>query len=515
MVKLVYTQVLGTCGLIAVEVRVLSSPLMPFVLNTFSYLRSFLATGNIYSTDILDIIIVTFFIYVGLLLLKQTKSYLLLVGVLILVGLYILSRLLNLYLTTLALQSVFSVLFIILIVVFQREIRRFLEVVAQISTRQIKVRHQTPATAYAADLVQCIAQFSHEKIGALIVLTGRDNIDRHLAGGVLSDSLISEELLSSIFDPHSEGHDGAAIITKSRLASFGVHLPLSNNFKEVGKHGTRHGAALGISEISDALAIVVSEEKGTISVAREGKLKLLNSVEELTVILNRFVKDNFGTEKPNMIRDFIKKDTRLKLLSLACALLLWATFAFRAETIRRVYTLPITFKSLPENTLIEDYSPKDIKITLESRGEVNFQNLGPDSFSLNLESSQLQNGLNQISITENNIRHPLNLNLVNIDPPRVYLSVKKYRPENVPVKITLVGQLAKGYSASADSDPQEVNLWVLEGTSTPKEISTPPIDISGATADIIRELELVLPPGVKSPSGEQVRVTVAITIAKQ
>ena len=111
-----------------------------------------------------------------------------------------------------------------------------------------------------------------KRIGALIVLQGNDPLERHINGGTSLDGLVSEPLLESLFDPHSIGHDGAVIINGNRIAKFGCHLPLSINTSKYGNIGLRHTAALGLAERSDAICVVVSEEKGTISTGLSGNI---------------------------------------------------------------------------------------------------------------------------------------------------------------------------------------------------------------------------------------------------
>ena len=136
------------------------------------------------------------------------------------------------------------------------------------------------------------------------------------------DGVISEDVMLSIFDPTSPGHDGAMILNKNRIEKFGVHLPLSNNFREIGKHGTRHSAALGIAERSDALALVVSEESGMMSLAQNGSLKEVKSLEELELRLNKFLREKLPDDYANSFTDIIRYNMREKIAALAIAILL-------------------------------------------------------------------------------------------------------------------------------------------------------------------------------------------------
>lgn len=166
---------------------------------------------------------------------------------------------------------------IVIVIIFQEELRYFFEQVASWSlNREIfGVKKKVLADEDIETLSRAVKDFAREGIGALIVVQGKDIIVRHLEGGHDLNGELSGPLLESIFDPHSCGHDGAVVIAGKTVTKFACHLPLSKNFDKLKKHGTRHAAALGLSELTDALCLVVSEEYGTISVVRKGNIQLL------------------------------------------------------------------------------------------------------------------------------------------------------------------------------------------------------------------------------------------------
>src|SRR3989344_1280958 len=165
-------------------------------------------TQNFYFADFLDVIIVTLLIYSAILFFKQTRSLPALVGIGMLVALYIIAQVFNFYLTSLALQSFFAVFIVVLVVIFQEELRRFFEIIAAWSTRQNIVQPIASGSSAMNELVQAISRLAYTKTGALIVLAGQENIGRHADGGKTLDGVVSEELLLSIFDATSPGHDG-------------------------------------------------------------------------------------------------------------------------------------------------------------------------------------------------------------------------------------------------------------------------------------------------------------------
>lgn len=247
----------------------------------------------------LDIAFMALILYFTLIWFKRTRAAFVLTGIVIVAGFYLLSRQFNLTLTAAVFENFFAIILIALVVIFQEELRHFFERVAvwSLNRRVLKRQALILSRREVQILVRTIMDLSKEKVGALIVLKGRDSIVRHLHGGIDLNGELSEPLLKSLFDPNSIGHDGAIVIEGNRVSEFSTHLPLSKNLKKIGGGGTRHTAALGLSELTDALCIVVSEERGTISVARHGELDSVSNPERLGVILEKFYQEMNPREK--------------------------------------------------------------------------------------------------------------------------------------------------------------------------------------------------------------------------
>ena len=217
-----------------------------------------------------DIAFMTILVYTIVIFFKRTKAASVLAGILIIGILYLLSRQFNWVLTASLFQQFFAVILIVIVVIFQEELRRFFEQVAvwSLKDRKLGRRKLIRMTRKEVEiLVRTATDFAREKIGALIVIKGKDTIVRHLEGGIDLNGELSEVILKSIFDPASPGHDGAIVIENGKVMQFGCQLPLSKDFQKLHRTGTRHAAALGLAELTDALCLVVSEERGTISVA--------------------------------------------------------------------------------------------------------------------------------------------------------------------------------------------------------------------------------------------------------
>lgn len=473
-------------------------------------------TQNFYLADFFDVAIVALLIYSAILLFKQTRSTPAIIGIGILIVLYGIARLFNLYLTSLALQTFFGVFLVVLVVIFQNELRRFFEFIAMVSTRKRAQQAENLTSMPMQELVRAMASLAHKKIGALVVLVGHQNIDRLIEGGKALDGLISEEFLESIFDPSTSGHDGALIIEKNRISQFSAHLPLSTNFKEIGKHGTRHGAALGISEQSDTLVIVVSEERGTISIARNGTLKALKNAAELEEHIYNFLKEKFPEETYKTWETLLKKNLLEKIAAIACALLLWFFIAFPAGTVQRDIVVPITYKNVPENLVVEDTSQKEITVTFSARGELAFEQFEQKDFEIAINGNTLKPGANSIKIEERMMARPINFSVVKAVPAALQLNVKQYNEFEIPIKIITKGRVARSVKfVSAAPNPSSIKILIRDGTEPPASINTEPINIENLSETKMFEANIVFPQNTRIPKLQKSSISVLIEVQQK
>ncbi len=293
------------------------------ILNTIPFLQNIAITLGI--KDILDILIVAFLIYISILIVKRTHSTFIFFGVAILGSIYLAARVFNLSLTIVIFQTIFPFLVFVLVVIFQREIRYFFEWMATWPLLSFLKPKSTATEATLNDIVAAVIRLAETKTGALIVLTGRQSIDRFLSGGFPLQGKISVPLLLSIFDESSPGHDGAVIVDNNRIEKFGARLPLAEKF-EYENLGTRHCAALGLSERSDALVIAVSEERGTISYAFGGTLTTVKEPIELKEALQDFLKDKMPEQQKSPLHTLITSNVPEKIAALAVAVAAWLLY---------------------------------------------------------------------------------------------------------------------------------------------------------------------------------------------
>jgi len=228
-------------------------------------------------TGVVDILIVAFLIYELIMIVRGTRAAHILAGILTIVVIYIAAHWLGLNLLYSILSQVMPVMAIAIVVLFQSEIRRTLARIGRkrFLARRFRRRESTEEIQLA------LARLSQERTGALIVLERDIGLRTFIESGVRLDAHLSRDLLLSVFHKDTALHDGAAIVQKDRLGAAACFLPLSMNPAISTKLGTRHRAAIGITEETDCLAIVVSEENGRISVAAFGELEADLTVEEV------------------------------------------------------------------------------------------------------------------------------------------------------------------------------------------------------------------------------------------
>lgn len=245
-----------------------------------------------YVSATLDVILVSILIYTVLLLVRGTRGQAMLLGLFIIGVFYVISRWFSLVTLNWILSNFLGSVILVIVVLFQEDLRRGLIKVGLIpgfggglpSDIDLSIR----------EISRAVAELSQKKVGALIVVRRDVGLEDYLEHSLKLDALVSRELLISIFAKSSPLHDGAVIIEGNRILAAGAVLPLTFDPSVSGAYGTRHRAALGLSERTDAVVVVVSEQTGAVSLVREGRIttdfderSLYNALHRLTLLRNR------------------------------------------------------------------------------------------------------------------------------------------------------------------------------------------------------------------------------------
>lgn len=469
--------------------------------------------------DLLDIALVAIALYCGLSWLRQRATRSILVALVLFGAVYALARFTEMYLTSYLFEAGFLVIILVLIIAFQEDIRRGLEQLAAWSPLRSRRAFPSRATARGTitdSLVETVVRFAEQSIGALIVLRGHEPLDRHVRGGVPLDAVPSDLLLLSIFEPHSPGHDGAVIIHDDRITHMAAHLPLSNELTRLPSPGTRHAAALGLAERSDALVIAVSEERGVISVAQRGRLEEVTSPTELKTTLQQFRDRIAPAPSTPLWRAELTHRWGLKTASVLCAACLWLLFAFRVETVQRSYVVPVEFRNVPADWSLEHSAVDRVQVSV-SGPERAFDLLDPATLVVSVDLSHPQEGWQKLEVTQKNLNVPNGL-VVDEIRPRV-LEVQMFRMTKVEVAVRpqLVGQPPPSLRlVDVEVEPTRIHVLVRRSRADSwGEIETEPIDLEAIDETRTVERSLNVPETVRIPPEAPTTVQVTLTIAQE
>lgn len=465
--------------------------------------------------DFLDIGIISAFIYIILAWLQKARARFIFIGMIAIGLIYIMARLLGLYLTTMALQAFFAVALIMVVVIFQDDLRHFFERIAIVGiTRR---RHITTSSDEKIDiLISAIANLSRKKIGALIVLKGKDPLDRHLEAGIHIDGLMSQVLLESIFDPHVPSHDGAVIVEGGRVARLGCHLPLSTNINEIGRLGTRHAAALGITEHTDSLSLVVSEEHGTIAVADNGKMKHIKEITQLKSILKYFYNTRYPEKKGLGFLNFLVEHFPEKIIAVILACSLWMAFGHRTEMVRRDMVIPIEYRNLAADRIIKEPKVKEVTVTL-SGTEQEFSLIKSKEMKISVDTSEIKDGENIFVLTKDLVRNNAGLAVVNIDPDEIPLNSYRMIPIEIAIELKTKGTPPKDITIT-DMKVEPKTVPAFFPSILPKakaSISMEPVDLSSIIDNTVIVPKLSIAPDINFPNDRYPEVKVTINAKKK
>jgi len=368
-----------------------------------------------------DVSIVTVTVFVLLRTFRSSRARLALVGMSVVGLVDLAARQIGLPLTAWFFQGLFLVSAVVLVLSFQDDLKRFFERLAVLGLGR---RRAPPEEGPLEVVVRATFDLAAARRGALIVLPGRDPLDTHLEGGFPLEGSLSEPLLLSLFDPHSPGHDGAAVVDSGRVRRFAVHLPMSSDFAQLGLRGTRHAAALGLSEQSDALCIAVSEERGTVCVARAGSLKEADGPDALRRLLRAFVDE--ARPRPPALPSRKRVLARLRewALALAVAAGLWLLVVPGSEMSEATLNVPVGVGNLPAGYALEAVTPASVTVTVTGVRRRLFV-LQPADVTVSVDALLAQLGRRTFELTPQSVRAPRGVTVMLVQPDRVMLDLRE------------------------------------------------------------------------------------------
>ncbi|MBW2494779.1 MAG: DNA integrity scanning protein DisA nucleotide-binding domain protein [Deltaproteobacteria bacterium] len=370
--------------------------------------------------ELVDLAVVWLMVWAGIAWLRATPARLAMAGLGILVAIYLVAKQFGLVLTTWIFQGFAAIAVLVAVVVFQQDLRRLFEQIAALGLRR---RLPAPGPDAVDTLVRAIANLAEHRRGALIVLPGHEPVEGHADGGLILDARISEPLLLSLFDPNSPGHDGAVVFSGDRATRFAVHLPLSANRRQLGQRGTRHAAALGLAERTDALCIAVSEERGEVSVAQAGRIRTLRRPEQVADEIRSFLAQlgPADDESPAWLNRLVRQ-WRQALLALPIAGLLWVLAIPGGTVVEIQREVPVSFNGVPQAFEVASVEPERVLVTLAGRRRDLFF-LGAEKLGVRVDAILIELGRRSFALSAANVRHPENVEVRNIEPDRVKIAL--------------------------------------------------------------------------------------------
>ncbi|WP_295917039.1 diadenylate cyclase CdaA [Anaerovibrio lipolyticus] len=260
--------------------------------------------------DVVDILIVAVILYKVYEMLQDTRAITLLKGLIVLMIVTLLAGFLELHVISWLLQKTVTLLFVALPIVFQPELRRALERLGQGRFLGLdQYLDVEEANSLTNEIDKAVFNMADKKIGALLVIEKNVGINEIIDTGIKIEGLITTEFLMNVFIPNTPLHDGAAVVRGKRLVAAGCYLPLTENRSLSSELGTRHRAAIGLSEQCDAVIIIVSEETGVVSVAENGRIERYMTHDSLRQrIRPLFVKEKSSIKFKDIIANWRKKD---------------------------------------------------------------------------------------------------------------------------------------------------------------------------------------------------------------
>ncbi len=376
-------------------------------------------------TDVLDVAIVAAMVFAGIVWLRRSRARFAALGIGLVGALYLVVSRLDFELTAWILQGFLAIVVIVTVVVFQDDLRRLFERIAVVGLGR---RTPAPPPGALEAIARALARLASRPIGALLVVPGREPLDRHLEGGIELDGLVSEPLLLSLFDPGSPGHDGAIVVQGERVARFAVHLPLSTSREQLGALGTRHAAALGLAERCDALCIVVSEERGTLSAAHDGRLESLHGAEALARVLRRHLAAIAPAPGPRTRWRALAARWPEALAAFAIAAALWLVRVPGSDLTEARVFAPVRVENLPEGFELQGIEPPEVEVELSGTRWDLFRSRA-QPISVRIDAEMVGFGRRTFRLAPGQVEHPSGVEPRDIKPSTVRLLVREREPD--------------------------------------------------------------------------------------
>ena len=426
--------------------------------------------------DAIDIAISSYILFRLYMLFKGTNVVRVLMGIALLMFFGSVANYLGLIVTSWAFQGVTAAAAFVIIVIFRNEIRNILE--AQNLKAYFWGSPRKIENPPVEVIVETVFELARLHIGALIVIPGKENIRSIIQGGIPWRGLLSKEMLMSIFWHNNPVHDGAVIVSGNQISEAMAILPLSKRTDLSSYYGTRHRAAIGMAEASDALVLVVSEERGVVAVAKGNQIRAISRKEDLTNILN----EHLGTERKNGYsrREMLEVGVTA-LMSVLVVFSIWFNLV-KGKTTLLTVDAPIKFVNNAPGMEIIENTDNTARLQLSGSDQL-MRSFRPDQIQVRLDLSMAHVGTNVIPITDNDVSLPPGISLNRVDPSSIKILLDKRIIKKVPVQVTWSGKVPSGHVLqSFVIDPEYVEIAGMSlALKAVQFVTTQPVDRSVMT----------------------------------
>jgi diadenylate cyclase len=456
--------------------------------------------------DLVDIGLVSYILFRFYVLFRGTNAFRVLIGMTILWFFQQVAVSMGLIVTSWVVQGVVALGAFIIIVIFRNEIRSVLQA-SHLKAILWDVSSKTVLSTIDI-IVQSVYEMSVRKCGALIVIPGKDDVDEMIQPGIPWKGEISKEMILSIFWPDNPVHDGAAIIQGDQIVQVAVILPLSRRDDLPTYYGTRHRAALGLAESTDALVIAVSEERGDMVVAKDGKLMIVRQKRKLEQTLQ----EHMGVASKKG-RELIKE----RLMVVAAAIFsvifitgVWLSVSRGGDTLV-TFESPVVYMNRDPAMEIVKTSVNTVNLELEGSGAL-IKSIKPDQIKVKLDMTNSKVGPNSFTITRESISLPPGIVLKDVTPTVVEVDLDVLMKKELPVQIDWVGRLPDN-SILTETNIEPKTVEIIGGKRILEKISTiytekVPLDNLEAKGTISANLALT-PASLKVSPNSKEKVTIA------
>ena len=403
--------------------------------------------------DIVDILLNSYILYRLYVLFRGTAVWRVLVGISLLLLAKSVAEFLGLIITSWAIQGITAAAALIIIVVFRNEIRSVLQV------RNLRAffwgspqREMRGTIGIVADAA---FELARKRTGAIIALQSKDDLADFIRNGVSWQGLVSREMLVSIFWQGNPVHDGAAIIVGDRVTTVGGVLPLSGRSDLPSFFGTRHRAAAGLAEQTDALVVVVSEERGDVSAAKGDQIERVSGWERLVELLEDHLMELDEHRQP---RRRGKRELRFAALaSLITVTILWFSFTRSGDTLMGI-DVPLEFTNRNQSIDIIDASASTVHLQLSGSGTL-LKSVQPEQVRVQIDLGDATVGRNRLSISPGQVSLPPGVYLKKVEPVSIEVTLDELEEKSVSVQVDWAGKLPEHLiMVTADVAPSKIDV---------------------------------------------------------